>query len=464
MSVSFVVGMLASFIPWYMSREMRKSWFVLYVRTFSCTIVVLSMTPLSLVFLFYWEILGICSYLLVSWWGRRDLARSFAIVGLLASRLRDICLFLIILGPFHQSSLSHLLLMSLAISSKSAQMFFFPWLLGAIEGPGPVSALLHSSTLVLAGVVLAYRLANETGLIKESLLVSGMGRIVVGVCRRFLLLDLKIRVACSTVYNVGFIFIWMYLGEISMLYIHIFVHAIIKSSTFIVLGVSSHLSENQDIRTFARSIQKHAASVYLFLSSTLTLLPLRVRLLFLKEDSVDLIIRSSINNFLFMSIFTISIVRFIFFVEFVYLIINHKFSLPVTLPFPSFVHSRIIGGMFLIYWVTSSWSSSYNNNVSVFINYSIMLLLVVATSYLVKGRSRLHNWQYISSFNSAILRNLSYSKTLLMEVEFFINVRLWKRSEWFMFKNWGHGSKISFRFLFLSMFTSLLVCLLYTLI
>lgn len=183
----------------------------------------------------------------------------------------------------------------------------------------------------------------------------------------------------------------MYLGEINILYIHIFVHAIIKSSTFIVLGVSSHLSENQDIRTFARSIQKHAASVYLFLSSTLTLLPLRVRLLFLKEDSVDLIIRSSINNFLFMSIFTISIVRFIFFVEFVYLILNHKFSLPVTLPFPSFVHSRIIGGMFLIYWVTSSWSSSYNNNVSVFINYSIILLLVVATSYLVKGRSGLHN-------------------------------------------------------------------------
>lgn len=443
---------------------MGKSWFALFVRTFSCTIVVLSITPLSLVFLFYWEILRICSYLLVSWWRRRDLARSFAIVRLLASRLRDICLFLIIMGPFHQSSLSHLLLIVLAISSKSAQMFFFPWLLGAIEGPGPVSALLHSSTLVLAGVVLAYRLGNETRLIKESLLVSGIRGIVVRVCRRFLLLDLKIRVACSTVYNVRFIFIWIYLRELGILYIHIFVHAIIKSSTFIVLGISAHLSENQDMRTFAGSISKHVISLYLFLSSTLTLLPLRVGLLFLKEDSVDLIIRNSINNFLFLSIFTISVVGFIFFVEFVYLIINHKFSLPITLPFPSFVHSGMIRGILLMYRVTSSWSSNYNNNVSVFVNYSLMLLMVVIVSYLLKRRSGLHNWQYISAFNSSMLGNLSYSKTLVMEIEFFINVRLWKRSEWFIFKNWGYRSKISFRFLFLTMLMSMLVCLMYTLV
>lgn len=463
-SVSFVVRILILFIPWYISGEMGKTWFILFVRTFSCTIVVLSITPLSLVFLFYWEILRICSYLLVSWWRGRDLARSFAIVGLLASRLRDICLFLIIIRPFHQSSILHLVLIALAISSKSAQIFFFPWLLRAIERPGPVSALLHSSTLVLARVVLAYRLSNETRLIKESLVVSGIGGITVRVCRRFLLLDLKMRVACSTVYNVRFIFIWIYLREFGILYIHIFVHAIIKSSTFILLRVSSHLSENQDIRTFAGSIQKHVVSIYLFLSSTLTVLPLRVGLLFLKEDSVDLIMTNSINNFLFISIFTISVVGFIFFVEFVYLIMNHKFSLPITLPFPSFVHSRLIGRMLLIYRVTSSWSSSYNNNVSIFINYSLILLIVVAISYFIKRRSGLHNWQYITSFNSAILRNLSYSKSLVIEMEFFINIRLWKGSEWFIFKNWRHGSKISFRFLFLTIIISMVVCLIYTLV
>ena len=95
----------------------------------------------------------------------------------------------------------------MAFSSKSAQFLFFPWLLRAMERPRPVSALLHSSTLVLAGVILSYRLKEMRARIDFRLLFSRILRLLLRVIGTIAFTDLKKRVACSTVYNVGFIFV-----------------------------------------------------------------------------------------------------------------------------------------------------------------------------------------------------------------------------------------------------------------
>lgn len=156
-SVTFVIFLLRVYIPWYIGQEPLKIQFYGLICAFTFSILILSITSVGLIFLVFWEILRICSYLLVGWWKRRTVATSIAVVGLLSSRLRDACLFLIVLRPLQESSLCKRVLIIIAVSSKSAQLVYFPWLLGAIERPRPVSALLHSSTLVLARVILSYR-------------------------------------------------------------------------------------------------------------------------------------------------------------------------------------------------------------------------------------------------------------------------------------------------------------------
>ena len=95
-SIFVVLTLLVIYIPWYMSTEPSKYQFYTLIGFFSSSILLLSITKLRLVFLIFWEFLRISSYLLVSWWRRRQLARSLAVVGLLSSRVRDICLFIII--------------------------------------------------------------------------------------------------------------------------------------------------------------------------------------------------------------------------------------------------------------------------------------------------------------------------------------------------------------------------------
>ena len=125
LSVSLVIALLSVFIPWYMHSEPKMYQFYLLIRVFTISILFLSITQVRLIFLIFWEILRISSYLLVSWWKRRDLANSLALVRLLSSRIGDICLFLVVLGSnnFENFIISFLIL--IGFSSKSAQFVFF---------------------------------------------------------------------------------------------------------------------------------------------------------------------------------------------------------------------------------------------------------------------------------------------------------------------------------------------------
>ena len=115
-SICIVLTLLVMYIPWYMATEPNKFQFYLLIGFFSSSIFFLSITKLRIIFLIFWEFLRISSYLLVSWWGGRQLARSLAVVRLLSSRVRDICLFIIITSPIHIRDVSYNILLLLAIS------------------------------------------------------------------------------------------------------------------------------------------------------------------------------------------------------------------------------------------------------------------------------------------------------------------------------------------------------------
>ena len=441
-SIFIVLTLLIIYIPWYMSTEPNKYQFYLLIRFFSSSILLLSITKLRIIFLIFWEFLRISSYLLVSWWRRRQLARSLAVVRLLSSRVRDICLFIILTSPTHINDISYSLLLLLAISSKSAQFIYFPWLLRAIERPRPVSALLHSSTLVLARVILCFRIKDCRN--NTIILIARLIRIIYRVLRTYIFLDLKRRVACSTVYNVRFLFVWIYLREYDILYLHIIFHAVVKSSTFVLLRITTHLIYVQDVRRFVRYTHKQISNIFILLLICLSALPL-VRLRTYKETAIDFLLDTSTPIMLKTILFSLSWVRLGFVFEYILLLIKGHNSYTKILPLPTFLHRHMLFTFPASFIIHSYLGSIPINNVR--FSSSYLLFFIVRLSYVTFSYRLAINWDlnnYLSNYNAILLDNITYLKRQILRIEFFSIFQILKKSEWYINKNWRHRTKLSF--------------------
>jgi len=456
-SIFVVLTLLVIYIPWYMATEPNKYQFYILIGFFSSSILMLSITKLRLVFLIFWEFLRISSYLLVSWWRGRQLARSLAVVGLLSSRVRDICLFIIITSPIHTNDLSYSVLLLLAVSSKSAQFMYFPWLLRAIERPRPVSALLHSSTLVLARVILCFRIKDYGN--NSIVLIARLIRITYRVLRTYIFLDLKRRVACSTVYNVRFLFLWVYLREYDIIYLHIIFHAVVKSSTFVLLRITTHLMYVQDVRRFLRYTHKQISNIFIMLLICLSALPL-VRLRTYKETAIDFLLDTSTPIALKTIMFSVSWVRLRFIIEYVLLMIKGHTSYTKVLPLPSFLHRHILFTFPVSFILHSYLRSLPVNNVRWGSSY--ILFLIVGLSYVTFSYRLAINWDlnsYLSNYNAILLDNMTHLKRQILRIEFYSIFQILKKSEWYLNKNWRHRTKLSFPLFILRMLVTTLICL-----
>ena len=456
-SICIVLTLLAIYIPWYMASEPNKFQFYILIGFFSSSILFLSITKLRIIFLIFWEFLRISSYLLVSWWRRRQLARSLAVVRLLSSRVRDICLFIIITSPIHIRDVSYNVLLLLAISSKSAQFFYFPWLLRAIERPRPVSALLHSSTLVLARVILCFRIKDYR--CNSITLIGRLIGIIYRVLRTYIFLDLKRRVACSTVYNVRFLFVWIYLREYDIIYLHMIFHAVVKSSTFVLLRITTHLIYVQDVRRFLRYTHKQISNIFILLLISLSALPL-VRLRTYKETAIDILLDTSSPIILKTLLFSLSWVRLGFVFEYVLLVLKRHNSYTKILPLPSFLHGHIIISFPVSFLIHSCMSPVRVNNVrwsSSFILFVVVRLTYVSLSYGLAINWDLNN--YLSNYNAILLDNITYLKRVILRIEFYTIFQILKRSEWYINKNWSHRAKLSVPLFILRIVYTLFICI-----
>lgn len=271
----------------YMAHDPHKPRFFAYLSFFTFAMLMLVTADNLLQMFFGWEGVGLASYLLIGFWYHRPSANAAAIKAFVVNRVGDFGFALGIFGVFYlfdtidlgtifanaeavaankdvvltifgqsldgQGAITAIcLLLFMGAMGKSAQVPLHTWLPDAMEGPTPVSALIHAATMVTAGVFMVARLSpifelSETALSVVVLVgaVTAFFAATVGLVQN----DIKRVVAYSTCSQLGYMFVALGVGAYSVAIFHLFTHAFFKALLFLGSGSVIHaVSDEQDMR------------------------------------------------------------------------------------------------------------------------------------------------------------------------------------------------------------------------
>nr|WRK21216.1 NADH dehydrogenase subunit 5 [Pentaceraster mammillatus] len=270
LSVALVVSWsILEFSSYYMGGDPAPENFFRLLIIFLLNMIILTSTENVFLLFIGWEGVGFLSFLLISWWITRSSANSSAIQAIIYNRIGDIGILLFFslsLSLYNSWSLSSMPLLStpntlnnllmagalLAAAGKSAQFGLHPWLPAAMEGPTPVSALLHSSTMVVAGIFLLIRLGplySNASNFNTWCLILGSLTAIFAATTAISQHDIKKIVAYSTTSQLGLMMVAIGLNQPNIALFHISTHAFFKAMLFLSSGSVIHsLRDEQDIR------------------------------------------------------------------------------------------------------------------------------------------------------------------------------------------------------------------------
>lgn len=258
--ISFSIMFFSSF---YIRGDLKNSWFLVILLLFIVSMILLSVSSRIFIIFIAWDGLGVTSFFLVMFYLNWD-SISGAMVTVLTNRLGDYCLFwfissLFFTGYFVFSSLYFVvcLVFILVVTSftKRAQFPFRSWLPKAMSAPTPVRALVHSRTLVTAGLFLLIKYNRVLFSLHVIIFLFSAGLFTMGFARICALYDpdFKKVIALSTLSQLGFLMLSLGLGNVFVSFFHLIRHACFKSCLFMQIGFMMHRFYSQQDRRFYNS-------------------------------------------------------------------------------------------------------------------------------------------------------------------------------------------------------------------
>nr|WAR69101.1 NADH dehydrogenase subunit 5 [Papilio helenus] len=250
----------------YMSSEMNLNRFIILVLLFVFSMILLIISPNMISIFLGWDGLGLVSYCLVIYY-QNIKSYNAGMLTALSNRIGDVMILMVISWMMNYGSWNYIfflnfmnndysmkiisVLLIVAAMTKSAQIPFSSWLPAAMAAPTPVSALVHSSTLVTAGVYLLIRfnmMLIDMFFFKVLLLLSGLTMFMAGISANYEF-DLKKIIALSTLSQLGLMMSILSMGMSDLAFFHLLTHAMFKALLFMCAGVVIHMmSDVQDIR------------------------------------------------------------------------------------------------------------------------------------------------------------------------------------------------------------------------
>nr|YP_009706294.1 NADH dehydrogenase subunit 5 [Cyclommatus strigiceps vitalisi]ASF90507.1 NADH dehydrogenase subunit 5 [Cyclommatus strigiceps vitalisi] len=286
--VLFISSMVIYYSKEYMEGDLEINRFILLVVMFVLSMLLLIFSPNLISILLGWDGLGLVSYCLVIYYQNWK-SYNAGMLTALTNRLGDVAFLISISWMMSFGSWNYIyfldcmkdslemniisFLMLFAAMTKSAQIPFSSWLPAAMAAPTPVSALVHSSTLVTAGVYLLIRFNLSLSLYNMYLLmfVSGLTMFMAGLGASYEF-DLKKIIALSTLSQLGLMMSILSMGGCVLAFYHLLTHALFKALLFMCAGVMIHyLGNNQDIRSMGGLINQLPLTCTFFIICNLSL-------------------------------------------------------------------------------------------------------------------------------------------------------------------------------------------------
>ncbi|WP_141506515.1 NADH-quinone oxidoreductase subunit L [Paenibacillus luteus] len=294
--VSFIVNVYSA---GYMKDDERITVFYGYVALFTFSMLGLVLSDNLLSFYIFWELVGVCSFLLIGFWFTLPKARAAAKKAFIVTRIGDAGLLLAILllfwyMPDHALDFTTIqsvfdgqsgaitngittliaLLIFLGAMGKSGQFPLHVWLPDAMEGPTPISALIHAATMVAAGVFLVartYDIFQDSAAAMETIAYIGGFTAIFAATIALAQNDIKRILAYSTVSQLGYMMMALGLGSLTGGIFHLFTHAFFKALLFLGAGSIIHAVHTQNINEMGGLGSKMKVTAWTFAIGALAL-------------------------------------------------------------------------------------------------------------------------------------------------------------------------------------------------
>ncbi len=293
--VTIVALMVMVYSVGYMRGEARYGWYFALLSFFTAAMLLLVVSGNLLLLYLAWEGVGLASYLLIGFYWERQSAAEAAKKAFITTRIGDVGLLIGIIllwrasgtfdiqeiialaqsGGFDETYLTIAMLFLFAgAAGKSAQFPLHVWLPDAMEGPTPVSALIHAATMVVAGVYLVARMLPvfDTVLVaRDVVLYVGLVTALMAATMALVASDIKRVLAYSTVSQLGFMFVALGAGSVTAAMFHLFTHAFFKSLLFLGSGSVIHATGRQEVEYLGGLFRKMRLTGATFLVGGLAL-------------------------------------------------------------------------------------------------------------------------------------------------------------------------------------------------